>query len=169
MLYAVPQTDQVTEDAMALMVTRLSTTLPKPEALGVGAAGGISGATAAQHLADAVGIVTSALGDRVPDGSAVVQWDAALDRAARVLAAVSLYNWRGRNRQAGADESIDREQERTDAYLARLRSHDREEQPVYVVSPAGVDASSPLLSSSPTSSTWTRRRHDGRRGPRGEA
>ncbi|HSN15386.1 MAG TPA: hypothetical protein VLT61_12195 [Anaeromyxobacteraceae bacterium] len=138
---------------MALMVARLRASLPKPEALA-----SVSDATAAQHLADAIGLVTSALGDRIPPGSVVVQWDAALDRAARILAAVSLYNLRGRNRQAGADESIDREQERADAYLARLRSPDREEQPVFALSPGGSPADAPLVSSEPTAQHWTRSR-----------
>lgn len=164
MLYAVPQTDQASEGAMALMIARLSTTLPKPEALNIGGTGGISTATAAQHLADAIGVVISALGDRIPEGSVVVEWDAALDRAARVLAIVSLYNLRGRNRQAGADESIDVEQKRADAYLARLRSSDREEQPVFSLSPGGAPADAPLLSSSRTADDWTRHRRGGRRG-----
>jgi hypothetical protein len=156
MLYLVPQTDDPTDTAMSAMIVRLMASLPKPETFNIGGSTGISTTVAARHLADAIGQVCSALGDRVTLGSVIVQWDQALDAAARTLAAYSLFNLRGRNRQAGADEGIDIAAKDAQAYLARLRSPDREEQPLFVISPTGPAADVPLLSSAPTAQSWTR-------------
>jgi len=150
-LYDVPQTNDPTETAMVSMIARLRTTLPKPEALA-----SISDATMAQHLADAISVVASALGDRVPVGSVIVKWDSALDGAARTVAGVSVYDWRGRNREAGADDGLSTAQKRADAYLARLRSPDREEQPIFVLSPGGVPADAPQVATSHSAQAWTR-------------
>jgi hypothetical protein len=155
-LYDVPQTNDPTETAMASMIARLQASQPKPEALA-----GVSPTTCAQILADKIGEVCSALGDRVPIGSVVVQWDSALDGACRMLASIALYDLRGRNRQAGADDSLDKVGERAAAYLARLRSPDREEQPMFLLTPGGDPADAPLLSSERSASAWTRPRRRG--------
>jgi hypothetical protein len=153
MLYDVPQTDSATETAMVSVIARLRRTSAKPEALA-----GVEDDTIALHLAQQIGVVLSALADRLPLGSVVVRWDAALDGVAIALATVTIYNSRGRNRDAGADEGIDKSGERADAYLSRLRSPHREEQPIFELSPGGPPADAPALVSADSAQAWTRPR-----------
>lgn len=155
MLYAVPQTDDPNETAMASMIARLRAAQPKPETIPLETSKPGTNAALAIQLAESIGTVCSALGDRITEGSVVVQWDGALDGACRKIAYRAWMNSRGRERSQGADTSIDANAEEALAYLARLRSPDREEQPTYVLSPGGVDASSPLLRSEKSAAAWT--------------
>jgi hypothetical protein len=151
LLYDVPQTDQPTEPAMASMVARLRTTCPKPEALA-----GVVDATVAIHLAMWVKRVSNALSDRAT--LPLLQWDADLDGCAITLASRRIYNMRGRNRQAGADEGIDVEAEEAMAYLRSIGPGAEGERvsPNYIDSNGNVPLDGPKLSTMPTADAWAR-------------
>jgi hypothetical protein len=157
-LYDVPQTDSTTEPAMAALVARLRASAPKPEAITPGAA---TDATLALLLARWVDRVGASLGDRAT--LPLVQWDSSLDGACIALASRDWYNTRGRNRQAGADEGIDSTADEALAYLSRLRSGDRAEQPRYVDSLSNDPQDRVLTSTQEASSSWTRDTGAGRR------
>jgi hypothetical protein len=154
LLYDVPQTDQVTEPAMAALVARLRATSPKPEAIAP------PDATIALHLTKAIGAITSAMGDRITPP--ILKWDGALDGVCIDLASRRVYNTRGRNRQAGADTSIDAVADDADAYLARLRPggdiNGKTENPTVVDSGNGVPRDAPYIMGSPTADGWIQRR-----------
>lgn len=158
LLYDVPQTDSPTEPAMASLIARFRLRCPKPEALAAPAA---SDATIALHLAEWIARIGAALGDRAT--LPIRRWDASLDGGCITLASWGVYDTRGRNRQAGADNSIDAVGKRQDAYLAQLMSADRQQQPIYEDSGGNHPQDAPMVSSNQSSSTWTRR--SGRRWP----
>ncbi len=112
-LYDVPQNP--TDAAMVALVARFREMSPKPAAL---ADPIVTDATIARHLWKWIGRIGSALGDRAV--LPLKRWDGALDGACIDLAARSVYNTRGRNRQAGADVEIDNVSADALAYLARL-------------------------------------------------
>jgi hypothetical protein len=159
MRYAVPQTDDPSEAAMAALVARLRETAPKPEALSSSPPVNLSDTTIARSLVKAIGEITSALGDRLGDGAVLTQWDGALDGVCIDLATIRIYNLRGRNRgaKAGADSSLDAIVERADAYLARLRpSGDKDgktETPNFTASVADVGDRG-RFRSSPRADSW---------------
>lgn len=155
MLYAVPQTDSPGEAAMAALVARLRATSPKPDALAL-----VSDTTIALHLTKAIGAITSALGDRLGDGVGLIQWDGALDGVCIDLANRRVYNTRGRNRQAGADSSIDAVADDAEAYLARLRpggdANGKTETPIYVAGAADIGDRA-RFTTSPRADSWVHR------------
>lgn len=150
-LYDVPQTDDPTETAMAALIARFRLRAPKPEAL---ASPAVSDATIALHLAQWVAEIGSALGDRAV--LPLLKWDASLDAGCISLAALGVYDTRGRNRQAGADASIDAVAERQKAMLDQLMSADRQRQPRYVDSGGNFAHDAPQVSSQSSSEAWTR-------------
>lgn len=155
MLYAVPQTDQVSEPAMAALVARLRVKAPKPEALA-----NYPDTSIALHLVEAIGDITSALGDRLGPGVSLLQWDGALDGKCIAIATRAVYNSRGRNRQAGADDGIDQVADQALAYLARCRpggdTNGKTESPIYVAGTAEIGDRG-LFRSSPRSDSWVDR------------
>ncbi len=155
MLYPVPQTDSVTEGAMAALVARLRLTSPKPEALAA-----VPDATVALHLARWTGTLSSALGDTVT--RPLLYWGAELDGACIMLAAGSLYAARGFSRQAGADNSIPDAADAAAQYLARLRpsadGKGKSENPEYVDSGGNVPQDAPVITSASTADSYIDRR-----------
>lgn len=152
MMYLVPQTDSVSEPAMAALVARFRLRAPKPEAL---AAPVVADAMIALHLAEWSDRIGAALGDRAV--LPLLRWDATLDGACITLAAWGVYDTRGRNRQAGADASIDAVGKRQDAFLAQLMSADRQQQPRYEDSGGNHPQDAPMVASASSASAWTRR------------
>jgi hypothetical protein len=156
-LYDVPQTDSPSEGAMAALVARLRATSPKPEALASTAPVNISDATIALHLMKAIGEITSALGDRLADGATILKWDGALDGVCIDLTSRRLYNTRGRNRQAGADSSIDAVADEARAYLDRLRPggdvNGKTETPTFIASSSEIGDRA-RFKSAPRADSW---------------
>lgn len=149
MIYAVPQTDQTSEPAMAALVARLRLTAPKPDAIAATGSPNISDATIALHLTKAIGEITSALGDTATPP--LLQWDGALDGVCIDLATVRIFNTRGRNRQAGADASLDAVGDDARAYLARCRPGSptgKSENPFFIDSGSNVARDAPSIKSS---------------------
>ncbi|HVE13966.1 MAG TPA: hypothetical protein VNI01_11265 [Elusimicrobiota bacterium] len=131
---------------MASFVARLRASAPKPEAITAGSA---ADATLAVLAAEWIALVGSALGDRAT--LPLLKWDAALDGAARRFVR-DWYNARGRNRQAGADDSIDAIGDAALAYLARLRpggAEGKTENPRFVDSGGNIPRDAPGIKSSP--------------------
>lgn len=156
-LYEVPQTDATSEAAMAAFVVRLRASLPKPEAIPTGAT---VDTQLALDAAEQIAAVSSALGDRAT--LPILRWDAALDGAARRLTARQWFNTRGRDRQAGADKSIDQQAQEALDYLARLRpsgdANGKSENPRFIDSGGNVPLDAPGIKSSATSDDWIARR-----------
>jgi hypothetical protein len=156
-LYDVPQTDDASEAAMAALIARLRAAAPKPETIPSGAA---VDASLALKLAEIIGDVASALGDRATPP--LLQWDAALDGKCRAIAYRDWLDTRGRQRQAGVDDSIDKVADDARAYLARLRpSKDgdgKTENPRFVDSAGNVPRDAPYVGSSSRSDAWIERR-----------
>jgi hypothetical protein len=154
MMYDVPQTDSTSEAAMAALVARFRLSAPKPEAV----TPAVQDATLALHLSRAVDKIGSALGDRVT--LPLLRWDGALDEVCVMLAALRVYNTRGRNRQAGADGSLDHVDDQEREYLARLRPGGdlgKSENPRFVDSGNGSPRDAVLVVSDARSDDWTRR------------
>lgn len=155
-LYDVPQTDTMSEPAMAAFVARLRATAPKPEAIPTGA--GVD-AQLALFAAGWIALVGSALGDRAT--LPILRWDAGLDWNARRFVA-EWFNARGRDRQAGADKSIDALSKSAEEYLARLRpsgdASGKTENPRFVDSGGNTPRDAPGIKSSTTSDEWIARR-----------
>jgi len=148
MLYDVPQTSDASEAAMVSLIARLRASCPKPEALAP-----ISDTALALMAAEWIGRIGSALGDRVT--GPILQWDGALDGACRKLTARDAYNTRGRDRQSKGDAGIDAVADDALAYLARLRSPDREEQPRFVCADS-TPQDAPLVHTEKSAGAWTR-------------
>lgn len=155
MVYDVPQTDSVSETAMAALVLRLRASAPKPEAITAGAQ---TDAALALLLAEAIGKINSALHDQKGDDP-IIRWDGGLDGVCRKLAARDWYNLRGRTRQAGADEGIDMVADAAEAYLARCRPggdvNGKTEQP-YFETTTGAVTDAGRFRSSPRADSWVR-------------
>jgi len=149
-LYDVPQSDSTVEPAMAALVARLRTSAPKPEAITAGAA---TDATLALLLGRWVDRIGASLGDRAT--LPLVQWDSSLDGACIALATRDWYATRGHQRQAGGDASIDAVADEALAYLGRLRSPNRQEQPRYVDSGSNDPQDRVLTSTQEAASSWT--------------
>jgi len=165
-LYDVPQTDQLSEPAMAALVARLRASCPKPETIPLETAKPGTDASLALQLYESIGEIASALGD--PATPPLVAWDGKLDGVCRRLAYRDWMNTRGRNRDAGADTSIDASADDARAYLARLRpsaegGDGKSENPRYIDSGANTPRDAPYVGSSTRSDDFI-----GRRGSRVE-
>lgn len=151
-LYDVPQTDQMSEAAMAALVARLRVKSTKPEALTP-----ISDAAMALHVVEAIGDITSALGDRLGPDVTILKWDSALDGKCIALAMRNAYFARGLNRQAGADNTIEAMGKKAEDYLARLRPggdvNGKTETPRFVAS-TGEVGDRGRFNHSPRSDSW---------------
>jgi hypothetical protein len=166
-LYDVPQTDSTSEAAMAALVARLRASCPKPETIPLESAKPGTDAALALILFRVIGQVTSALGDRATPP--LLAWDGMLDGTALTLAYVKWMNLRGRNRDAGADSSLDAEADEARAYLARLRpSSDgmgKSENPRFVDSGGNAPRDAPYVGSSTRADDWIARQGTRARGP----
>lgn len=155
MLYDVPQTDQPTEPAMAAFIARLRASSPKPEALAASGTN-ITDATVAMVAARWIARVSNALSDRAT--MPLLRWDPDLDGCAITCAVGQLYNVRGRNRQAGADDTITIEVNEARDYLKRLGPGDdgNRASPQFIDSGNNRALDAPRLSTMPTSDAWTK-------------
>ncbi len=155
-LYDVPQTDAIGEASMAALVARLRASCPKPEAIPTGSS---VDDTLALLCFEWIALVRSALGDRIDPDATITRWDAALDGAARRHVR-DWYNARGRNRQAGADSSIDAIGDAARVYLDRLSASGmgdgKVEQPRFEVSSGGRDHDGGIFGRGDTSDAWIR-------------
>jgi hypothetical protein len=152
-LYLVPQTDTTSEPAMADLVARLRASCPKPETIPLESAKPGTDASLALKLSEIIGDIASALGDRATPP--LLQWDAALDGKCRSITYRDWMNERGRNRQAGADDSIDAVADAARAYLQRLApsgdGKGKTENPRFVDSGGNAPRDAPGVKSSPRS------------------
>ena len=158
-LYDVPQTDTTSEPAMAALVARLRASCPKPETIPLESAKPGTDASLALKLAEIIGDIASALGDRATPP--LLQWDAALDGKCRSITYRDWMNERGRNRQAGADDSIDAVADQARAYLQRLRPglpDGKSENPWYVDSGGNAPRDAPGIKRSPEADAFIRLR-----------
>ena len=149
MIYVVPQTDSTSEPAMAALVARLRAACPKPESIPLETAKPGTDASLALKISEIVDDIGSALGDRATPP--LVQWDGALDGKCRAIAYRDWMNERGRNRQAGADDSIDAVADQARAYLQRLRPglpDGKSENPFFVDSGGNAPRDAPGIKSS---------------------
>jgi hypothetical protein len=144
-LYLVPPT-----------VARFRAMAPKPEVFA-----GFSDEVIALFLERHADTLQSALGDRAT--LPIVQWDAACDGAVIAATARSVLNSRGRNRQAGVDDSIDADADEALAFFDRCRpgkggADGKRENPRFLDSKQNRPQDAVIVLSSATSDAWTKRR-----------
>lgn len=151
MLYAVPQTDAISEPAMASLVARFLLGCPKPEAFTP-----IAQATIALELSGAVDDLKAALHDRAR--GTVTQWDSACDKAVRQIAALGLMSSRGFNRGAGADAEIALQAKRAEAFIDAVSGRDgkgKRTQPSFVCDENFRAEDAPLIHSEERADRFT--------------
>lgn len=144
-LYVVPQTADPTDPTVAAAVARLRVRAPKPEALA-----GIPDDTVALHIEEAYDLARSALADRLTEGAVLLKVDAAVDGAVMKVASMTLYRERGKNRQAGADDSIEMAGAEGLAYFERCKpggANGKSENPRFITSDNVTVADAPWFTS----------------------
>lgn len=116
-LYDVVPSANLSDPIVIAAVFRFRQTSPKPEAFPDGPVVDQAIANALEQWTDRMSAAVADRGNTPP-----VQWDAACDGAVRSLAARTVLDWRGRNRQKDAADGIDQVAEDALAFLDRCKA-----------------------------------------------